>query len=634
MQKRTSGKDVVVISLLLLIALLIILSMVQRDREWQKLTALESSVSEQSRDISAMRGSLNTVQNKISTIDVNATSVVSHNTSTVPTPSADNAFPDAFKRARAATEKPDYAQGDWSVTAFGTNLKTITPLVSTDVYASSVQSYILESLLAQNPDTLGWSGLIAKSWQVSEDGLTISFQLKENVTFSDGEPLDASDVVFSFNFIMDERIQAPRQRAYYEKIESVTANGPYEVVFTYKEPYFEALPLAGTLSIMPEHFYKPYLDNPQDFNESKGLLLGSGPYQLKDPKGWTPDQGGVSLTRNSRYWGPVQPSYDRILWKIIQNDSARLTTFRNGDIDAYGARPIEYQKLKDDPQIQKISNNFEYTSPIAGYSYLGWNQEKAGKPTFFADKRVRQAMTYLTDRKKIIDEIYLGYAEAAISPFSPRSKQHDLSLKPREYNLEKAQVLLKEAGFSDNDGNGIIEDAEGTPFEFDLIYFKDSEDTKRMVLLLKDIYAKAGIKMKPSPQEWPIMLEKLDRKDFDAITLGWSSGVETDIFQMFHSSQTKTNGDNFIGYRSEKLDTLIDEARGTVDEEARMPLWQEAERVMYDEQPYTFLTRRKTLLFIDKRIHNLEMTKLGLNTGSAIYPKEQYVPKAMQKYAQ
>jgi peptide/nickel transport system substrate-binding protein len=140
------------------------------------------------------------------------------------------------------------------------------------------------------------------------------------------------------------------------------------------------------------------------------------------------------------------------------------------------------------------------------------------------------------------------------------------------------------------------------------------------------------VKLVPFPQEWPVMLENLEKKDFDAITLGWTSGIETDLFQNFHSSQAMSKGDNFIGYKNPQLDVLIDEARRTVDDAKRMPVWQQAERVLYADQPYTFLMRRKSLLFVDKRIHHLEMTKMGLNLGSL--PLETYVPAAQQKYAQ
>jgi peptide/nickel transport system substrate-binding protein len=631
MKKNSGSKDLLIISLLTFIILLIILAMYQRDREWTKLTAMERSLSEQSRDMSSLRSSLNTMQKRLESVSL-ASTVNNQNSTANTTKSAKSDVSLAFKRAKLASEQPDYAQGDWSVNALGSGLKTITPLVSTDADASDIQSYILEPLMTRDPDTLKWTGLIAEDWTISEDGLVITFRLRDDVYFSDGEPLDSSDVVFTFDFIMNEKIQAPRHRAYLEKIAKVEANGPYSVTFTYKEPYFEALELAGTLEVFPEHFYKEYLEDPTKFNESKGILMGSGPYQLKDPKGWSPDQVNIELVRNPRYWGDVQPSYDRILWRVIQNASARLTTYRNGDIDTYGARPIEYEKLKKDSQIMEKSHNFEYMNPVASYSYLGWNQEKEGKPTIFADKRIRQAMTYLIDRDRVNKDIYLGYAETAISPFSPTSKQHDPNLKPREYSIDKAKALLKEAGYEDRDGNGVLENDKGEPFEFNLTYFQGNEDTNRMVLLLKDLFAKAGVKLIPSPQEWPVMLEMLTKKNFESITLAWTSGIETDIFQMFHGSQAKTNGDNFINYKNAELDKLIDQARSTVDPEKRMPLWQKAEAIMYEDQPYTFLFRRQTLAFIDKRISNLKLTKLGLNRGRL--PMEQYVPKPLQKYSQ
>ncbi|MDD5579852.1 MAG: peptide-binding protein [Methylobacter sp.] len=617
MLKQVTTRDWILYSLLSLLILMLLLAMYQIDRQWLKLTDMQTAMSEQTKTMRELRIA-------ISSGSIQTTSAT---TSTV---TEEVAL--AFKRAYAATRLPDYAQGDWNVEAFGTNLKTITPLVSSDAYASNVQSYVLESLITRNPDTLEWEGLIAKSWKVSEDGLVISFQMRDDVSFSDGEPLTAEDVVFTFDFIMTETIQAPRDRAYLEKIKKVKANGKYEVVFTFKESYFEALSLAGGMSILPKHFYASYLKAPQKFNESKGLLLGSGPYKLIDPKNWTPDKGNVELVRNERYWGDVQPSYNRLLWKIIQNDSARLTTFRNGDIDTYSARPVEYQELKKDAQIIAKSQNFEYMPPVVGYSYIGWNQERAGKPTRFADKRVRQAMTYLTDVSRVIKDVYLDYAEPAVSPFGNISKQHDDTLQPYKFDLDKAKALLKEAGYEDRNGDGVLEDKSGKPFEFKLTYFQSNEDTKRMVLLLKDLYARAGVRMIPFPQEWPVMLENLDKKDFDAITLGWTSGIETDLYQIFHSAQAMSNGDNYISYKNPALDELIVEARRTVDEGKRMPLWQQAERIIYQDQPYTFLMRRKNLLFVDKRIHNLQMTKLGLNLGSL--PLENYVPAAKQKYTQ
>jgi len=619
MQQRLMVKDAVLMGGLVVIFMTIIFAMYMVDRQWHKMSAMQQTMLEQAEDLRGLRLHMRRIEQRIRSGGVASGEGV-----------ADVAIPPAFQRAHEATQSADYAQGDWLVMAFGTGLKTITPLISTDAYSSIVQSYVLESLLTRNPDTLEWTGLLAKSWKVSKDGLTFSFELRRDVKFSDGKPFTALDVAFTFDFIMNPDIAAPRDRAFYEKIASVKATGKYSVTFKFKEPYFNSLSLAGGMGILAKHFYEPYLKDPEAFNQSKGLLIGTGPYRLKDTRTWTPDQGLVELARNPRYWSPVQPSFDRVIWKVIENDSARLTTYRNGEIDTYSAKPLEYKKLLEDTNLVKRSQGFEYMSPTAGYSYIGWNQSRNGGPTRFADKRVRQAMTYLTDRERIIKEIYLGYAEPAVSPFNPRSKQHNPAINPRQYDLQKAKGLLRAAGYMDRNGDGVLEDKNGKPFEFEIVYFQDNEDTKRLVLFLKDIYARAGILLKPKPTEWSVMLDLVNNKNFEAITLGWTSGVEVDVYQMFHGSQRLAGGDNFVSYHNPVFDRLVDQARASVDEDKRMPLWHQAEATLYEDQPYTFLHRSKSLLFLDKRIENLSITKLGLNLTQL--PVEVYVPGLKQKY--
>ena len=454
MEKRFTIKDFFLFSALggVLVALLVAMYMI--DRQWNMMSRMRATMQEQAEDLRGLRADLKALDERVA-----SGAVAAH----AEAPASEPAVAAAFERALAATRRPGYASGDWLVRAFGVGLKTITPLVSQDAYASDVQGYVQETLIARNPDTLEWEGLIARSWDISEDGLTITFRLRDGVTFSDGRPLTADDVAFTFAFIMNEAIAAPRYRAYLEKIESVEATSTLEVRFQYREPYFNALALAGGLEVMPRHFYEPYLEDPTTFNESKGLLLGSGPYRLADPKAWTPDLGLVELERNPRYWGPVAPSFDRILWKVIENDSARLTTFRNRDIDSYGARPREYQGLLDDEALRAQTHSFEFMNAVAGYSYIGWNQRRNGEPTRFADRRVRQAMTWLTDRDRIIDEIMLGYAEPAVSPFSPRSRQHDPAIEARSFDPDEGEVPARRGRISqDRNGDGVLEDEDGS----------------------------------------------------------------------------------------------------------------------------------------------------------------------------
>ncbi len=613
-----------------MVGCLVMLSMYMVDRQWRMMAGMKTTISSQADDLRSLRQTVQSVQNQLDS-GITVAGVGQTDGQTGVAGAHEALAGSAFRRAHKARQKEDFAEGDWYVNSFVASLKTITPIVSADADASSVQSYVVESLIQRDPDTLAWDGLLAKSWQVSDDGMTIEFTLRDNLVFADGVPVTATDVQFSFEFLMDERIAAPRLRAYYDKIASVEAIDSKTVKFVFAEPYFESLGLAGGMSVLAKHFYERFLEDAETFNQSKGLLFGSGPYRLEDPENWTPDTGRVELLRNQRYWGEVQSSYDRLIWNVIDNASARLAAFRNDTIDVYTAKPVEYQTLRDDAQIKDKSQNFEYMSPNAGYSYIGWNQVRDNKPSLFADTRVRVAMTHLTDRQRIIDEIFLGYAEIAVSPFNPRSKQHNKSVEPWPADIEKGKALLAEAGFVDRDGDGVLENEVGEAFEFELVYFQGSDDTKRIVLFLKDLYARAGISLIPKPTEWSVMLDFLESRNFDAIILGWSSGIETDIDQMFHSDQI-TDGDNFVSYKSEALDQLIDQARASVVEEERMPIWQEAEAVMHETQPYTFLMRRKSLLFIDDRFKNIEITNLGLNTAQV--PVETYVPLSLQKHSE
>jgi peptide/nickel transport system substrate-binding protein len=195
--------------------------------------------------------------------------------------------------------------------------------------------------------------------------------------------------------------------------------------------------------------------------------------------------------------------------------------------------------------------------------------------------------------------------------------------------VEQAKKRLADAGFADRNGDGVIEDASGKRFEFNLTYPAGHGNYDKMVLFIKDALARAGIVCKPDALEWAVFTDRLNNKNFEAISLGWSAGIETDIFQMFHSSQAVEGGDDFTSYKSPELDAAIDQARQTMDEAKRMPLWQKCHAILHEDQPYTFLWFGKSLVFIERRIHNVQLTKLGLNPT-----EEWFVPADQQRYTE
>jgi peptide/nickel transport system substrate-binding protein len=623
LQQRIGKRDLILYAFMVAVLISIWLAMVQIDRQWQFIALTQEKLDDQTRDIADLRRQFRRG--------------ISVSTET-PGAGDPNALPDSwrgFKRAVAATEMPDYARGDWLVYSFSSQVPSLTPYMSGDAYASSIQQWIIDGLVTRDPVTLEWLPHVAESWNISEDGLTISFVVRDGVVFSDGEPLTAEDVAFSWRFVMDEKIAAPRARAYLSRIDDVTVDGR-TVTFRFTEPYFGSFSLAGNLGILPRHFYSKYLESvaaAEEYNTSTGLLLGSGPYRLPSPTAWKPGDL-IELVRNERYWGWVPAPFDRRIWKTINSDAAQLTEFKNGGIDVYAALPLEYRDLTQNEEIMKRTRSYEYYNPRGGYSYIAWNNLRDGKPTAFADRRVREAMTYLTDRERVIDEVLLGYAQPANGPFNPLGKQADPSLSVRGYDLDKAKALLAEAGYLDRDGDGVLESEAGEPLAFKLTYPSGSDNYKRIMLLLKDLYVQAGVLMEPDPVDWPVLINTLNTKNFDAVSLAWTSGFEIDIYQMLHSSQTEPGGDNFISYINPGLDELIETARQEMDEEARMAIWHQVHREIWAEQPYTYLFRTKSLIFADRRIRNVQVVRAGLNEGGLWnMPMEWYVPTDAQKYS-
>jgi len=620
MENRFSIKDLFVFLMLFGIMALIVMGMVQFDRQFDQIKELQSS-------IKALTNDMNNVRLKLAdgvSVNTNGSGTENSNTST-----AEVIFPSIIE-ARA---KPDFAEGDWLVENFGTNIGKLTPLISTDVYATWVQVKTMESLVYRDPETLEYKPLLATKWEISPDGKTMIFDLRKNVVFSDGKPMTADDVIFTFKHIMNPDVDAARSRAYMDKLDMTQLEkiDDHRVKFVWKEFVFNAFATVAETLIMPKHFYEGF--TPQQYNELPGLLMGTGPYRLATPTEWRPGSG-VEVVRNERYWG-TKPAFDKIVYHEVKDDVAEETMFRNRELDRYAATPDAFKKLKEDKSITDRAQILEYYSPVSGYTYVGWNERRkegeGWKETLFADKRVRKAMTMLIDREQLARDLYDGHAQPASGPFGYGSPQTDPGVKPWPYDPAAALKLLAEAGFDSKRSDGIITKGDGTPLEFTLSYGSGNPFTDRIVLFLKDSFARAGVKMNLDAVDWPILLKRLDTRDFDACTLGWSTSIETDCNQIFHSSQMVDQGDNFIGYKSDECDAAINKARSTVNIDERMQAWRAVHRIVHEDQPYTFLLQRQALTFVDARIKNIKKTKMGLNMVlTEMTPLPWYVPKNEQ----
>jgi peptide/nickel transport system substrate-binding protein len=186
--------------------------------------------------------------------------------------------------------------------------------------------------------------------------------------------------------------------------------------------------------------------------------------------------------------------------------------------------------------------------------------------------------------------------------------------------------LLDQAGWVDHDGDG-IRDKDGVKFEFEFLIPNGSETGDKISTILKEELDKVGIRMNIRNTEWAVFTTRLNERKFDAVTLGWSMGVETDPYQIWHSSQLE-QGSNFVGFSNREADRLIDEARTEFNRDKRIELYRKFSKIVHEEQPYTFLFCRKSTVALNKRFKGVVVYPLGLE------PREWFVPPLLRRYEQ
>jgi peptide/nickel transport system substrate-binding protein len=222
-------------------------------------------------------------------------------------------------------------------------------------------------------------------------------------------------------------------------------------------------------------------------------------------------------------------------------------------------------------------------------------------------------MTEMLDRERMIRDIWKGLGVVAVGFAGPQSPAFNKDLKPWPYDPDAARKLLKEAGWEDRDHNGVLEDAEGREFVFEMTYFGGGEIAEQIATFIKDACTRVGIRVTLRQMDWSVGEPVRKRRDFDAMLMAWGANApESDPKQIFHSDSIKNEGDNFGQWSSPEADKYIDEARREVDFEKRQDLWHRFERVMHEEQPYTWVRVAPYLRFVKGDVGNVHTYPKGL----------------------
>ncbi len=510
--------------------------------------------------------------------------------------------------------RPDFAYGDWLVESLDSEPNRIMPFVPKSESAMTIQASVLESLLVRNPLTLRYDPWLARSYTMSKNGLKLTFVLRRRAKFSNGHPVTAQDVVFSYDTLMNPAVNCAPLRSYYTDITSCRALSARKVVFTFKHPYFKALGMAGALPIIPKSVYG--FPKISEFNSHGKLLVGSGPYVLKR---WSAGQD-IVLTRNPRYWGP-RPIFNRIVYRFISNPQASLQSLLAGQIDADPLEPSQWLKYRRRKSFLAKFTTYKYLSSSSGYSYIGWNLKKP----WFKDRRTRTALAMLVNQPAIIKTFMHGLAVQNTGPFNPISPQNNPHVKPIPYDPAQAAILLKKAGWR-MDSDGLLERG-GVKFRFGLTIPSQFPLYKRIAEYIKQQFATAGIDMQINPLDFTTLIQKINHRHFSAVMLGWSGSIENDPYQIWYSGSYKDEGSNAGDFDDPLADKLIIDGRRTLNYKKRMHIWHQLQAVIYRQQPYLFLFTSYALIAINKRIHNSRPYPV---TG--VDAADWFVPLALQKY--
>ncbi len=486
-------------------------------------------------------------------------------------------------------------------------------MVAGESASSAISSNIFNSLLKYDKN-LELEGDLVTGWQISADQKTITFKLKPNLKWADNQPLTSADVLFTWQAVIDEKTASP-YASDFQLVKKAETPDPLTFSVTYDQAYAPALDSWAGLQILPKHLLLG-----QDLHSSAFVRnpIGSNYYKLDS---WAHGEN-LKLSRNANsVLG--QAKIDKLITRIIPDNSAQFLELMADNIDLMGLDPIKYSRII--PARPELQQKLALYKELGNsYTYMGFNLKH--KP--FDDIRVRHAINYAIDKQEIIDGVYLGLGINIASPYKPGTRWSNPALTPYPYDPAKAKALLKQAGFVDTDGDGIVE-RDGKPFAFEIVTNQNKEREKSAVLIqrrLKDV----GIDVKIRAIEWASFISRFIKTgDFDVVVLGWGLGLDPDQFNIWHSSQQAPGQFNFIGYNNPTVDKLLEQGRLELNPDKRMKIYHEFARVLLEDSPIVYLSAGYGLTAINKRVKGIDNPAPPAGIGHNSH--EWYIPTPLRR---
>ena len=504
------------------------------------------------------------------------------------------------------------SDGGVLINAMSAEPSNLISMIAGDGASSAIASKIFNSLIRYD-ENLNFTSDIAESWKISSDQKTITFKIKKGLKWSDGMPLTSADVYFTWKLITDPKTRTPYASDYTLVSQAKTPN-EHTFIVTYDDNYAPALDTWASLEILPAHILKNEDINNTFFSRKP---TGSSFYKLGD---WVSGQQ-VNLVKSENGVLGV-PHINKLTSRIIPDTSSQFLELSAGNIDLMNINPIQYKRVF--PAKPKLENKTSlYKEMGNGYTYLGFNLKR--EP--FDNKKVRQAINYAINKEEVIKGVLLGLGEPISSPYKPGTRWNNPTLKPYAYNPEKALGLLKEAGYQMSSENFLVKD--GKILEFEIITNQNKQREMTAVLIqrrLKEI----GIKVSIRVIEWASFVNRFIKTgDFDVVVLGWSLSLDPDQFNIWHSSQQGPGQFNFIGYKNEKVDMLLEKGRRELNLDKREKIYHEFSEYLLDDSPVVYLYAGYGLTAVNKRIKGIKSPSPPAGIYHNSY--DWYIPKGLRR---
>ena len=408
---------------------------------------------------------------------------------------------------------------------------------------------------------------LATEWELSNSGKTLTFKLRKNVSWHDGEPFTAKDVEFTFQAIRTTKERSV-WKAYMDAVSSLETPDDHTVVVNYEKPFAPAL-TTWTVGIIPRHVY-----GEGELSKSRGNKepVGTGPFKLQR---WEPGKRLILQANETWWYGRPYINSIELLVDITQDKV--VDALLKGDIDF---APVEdITEWRDQLQTSEIRDQFEVHEVVEShFRVLAWNVQRKT----LSDKRVRQALTHALNRDLVINDFLLGQARPLSGPFFPNMYGADSAIAPRKFDLARASTMLDEAGYPAKDGSR---------FKLEVIALEGQRNpiTHQTLGLFRRNLQSIGVELELAHLTPAEFFSRTTTRDFDAAFFGWLPEIaDPDPYGLLHSSMIES-GSNYAGYSNPDVDRLLEQGRSATDRKERIKLYNQIHHIVHEDMPYTAL---------------------------------------------